>query len=91
MEIPRKPEYNIIVDGKQCCKNVNIKDKILIPLGNDGRAYRCKEICFTVYDLLNGVKIPGFTLDGEKETINVSTVAYLKPRESKDFLNLLYV
>lgn len=89
MEIPRKPEYNIIVDGKQCCKNVNIKDKILIPLGNDGRAYRCKEICFTVYDLLNGVKIPGFTLDGEKETINVSTVAYLKPRESKDFFELV--
>lgn len=89
LEIPRKPEYNIIVDGKQCCKNVNIKDKILIPLGNDGRAYRCKEICFTVYDLLNGVKIPGFTLDGEKETINVSTVAYLKPRESKDFFELV--
>lgn len=89
LEIPRKSEYNIIVDGKQCCKNVNIKDKISIPLGNDGRAYRCKEVCFTINDLLNGVKIPGFTLDSEKETINVSTVAYLKPRESKDFFELV--
>lgn len=89
LEIPRKPEYNIIIDGKQCCKNVNIKDKISIPLGNDGRAYRCKEVCFTVNDLLNGVKIRGVKLDGEKETIHVSTVAFLKPRESKDFFELV--
>lgn len=89
LEIPRKPEYNIIVDGKQRCKTNNIKERISISLGNDGRAYRCKEICFTVNDLLNGVKIPGFTLDGEKETINVSTVAFLKPRESKDFFELI--
>lgn len=89
LEIPRKPEYDIIVDGKPRCKTYNIKEIISIPLGNDGRAYRCKEVCFTVNDLLNGVKIPGVTLDGEKETINVSTVAYLKPRESKDFFELV--
>lgn len=89
LEIPRKPKYDIIVDGKPCCKNINIKDKISIPLGNDGRAYRCKEILFTINVLLNGVKIPGVTLDGEKETINVSTVAYLKPRESKEFFELV--
>lgn len=89
LEIPRKPEYNIIVDGKQCRKTNNIKERISISFANDGRAYRCKEICFTINDLLNGVKIPGFTLDGEKETINVSTVAYLKPRESKEFFELV--
>lgn len=89
LEIPRKPEYDIIVDGKPRCKTYNIKEIISIPLGNDGRAYRCKEVCFTVNDLLNGVKILGVTLDGEKETINVSTVAYLKPRESKDFFELV--
>lgn len=89
LEIPRKPEYNIIVDGKQCRKTNNIKERISISFANDGRAYRCKEVCFTVNDLLNGVKIPGFTLDGEKETINISTVAFFKPRESKDFFELV--
>lgn len=89
LEIPRKPEYNIIVDGKQCRKTNNIKDRISISFANDGRAYRCKEVCFTVNNLLNGVKIPGVTLDGEKETINVSTEAFFKPRESKDFFELV--
>ena len=89
LEIPRKPKYDIIVDGKPCCKNVNIKDKISIPLGNDGRAYRCKEILFTVNDLLNGYKIHGVKHDGENEIIYVDTEAFLKPRESKDFFELV--
>lgn len=89
LEIPRKPEYNIIVDGKQCRKTNNIKDRISISFANDGRAYRCKDICFTINDLLNGDIIEGVWFDGEKETINVSTVAYLKPRESKDLFELV--
>lgn len=89
LEIPRKPEYNIIVDGKQCRKTNNIKDRISISFANYGRAYRCKDICFTINDLLNGDIIEGVWFDGEKETINVSTVAYLKPRESKDLFELV--
>lgn len=89
LEIPRKPEYDIIVDGKPWRKTKDIEETISIPLGNDGRAYRCKEIRFSINDLLNGDKINGVEFDGEKETINVSTVAYLKPRESKDFFELV--
>ena len=89
LEIPRKPEYDIIVDGKPCRKTNNIKETISISLDNDSRAYRCKDIRFTVNDLLNGDFIEGVKFDGEKETINVSTVAYLKPRESKDLFELI--
>lgn len=89
LEIPRKLEYNIIVDGKQYRKTNNIKETISISLGNNSRAYRCKDIRFTVNDLLNGDIIEGVKFDGEKETINVSTVAYLKPRESKDLFELI--
>lgn len=89
LEIPRKQEYNIIVDGKPCRKTNNIKETISISLDNDSRIYRCKDIRFTVNDLLNGDIIEGVTLDGQKETINVSTVAYLKPRESKDLFELI--
>lgn len=89
LEIPRKPKYDIIVDAKQWRKTKDIEETISIPLGNDGRAYRCKEIRFFINDLLNGDKINGVEFDGEKETINVSTVAYLKPRESKDLFELI--
>lgn len=89
LDIPRKPEYNIFVDGKQCRKTNNIKETISIQFGNDGRAYRCKEIRFSINDLLNGDKINGVEFDGEKETINVSTEAFFKPRESKDFFELV--
>lgn len=89
LEIPRKTEYNIIVDGKQCRKTNNIKEIISISLDNDSRAYSCKEIRFSINDLLNGNIIEGVKFDGEKETINVSTVAYLKPRESKDLFELI--
>lgn len=89
LEIPRKAEYNIIVDGKQCRKTNNIKETISISLDNDSRTYSCKEIRFSINDLLNGNIIEGVKFDGEKETINVSTVAYLKPRESKDLFALI--
>lgn len=89
LEIPRKTEYNIIVDGKQCRKTNNINEIISISLDNDSRAYSCKEIRFSINDLLNGNIIEGVKFDGEKETINVSTVAYLKPRESKDLFELI--
>lgn len=89
LEIPRMPEYNIIVDGKQCRKTNNIKETISISLDNGSRAYSCKEIRFSINDLLNGNIIEGVKFDGEKETINVSTVAYLKPRESKDLFELI--
>lgn len=89
LEIPRKQEYEIIVDGKQISKTNNIKDRISISLGKDSRAYRCKDIRFSINDLLNGDSIEGVKFDGWKSRIYVSTVEYLKPRESKDLFELV--
>ena len=89
LEIPRKQEYEIIVDGKQISKTNNIKDKISISLGNDRRAYRCKVIRFSINDLLNGDFIEGVKFDRWKGRIYVSTVEYLKPRESEGLFELV--
>ena len=83
--VPRKPDYNIIVDGGISRQKTNdIKEQVTIKPNADSRYYELTDICFSIDELLNGgSSIEGVKFDGAIETVMVSTKPYIKPREFK--------
>ena len=81
MEIPRRPVYTIVVDGKPYQKTNEVDKTFTIKPEVDSCYYEGEPIKFTISDLLDGDYVEGVVPNRIAEIINVSTASYKHPRE----------
>lgn len=81
LEIPRRPVYTIVVDGKPYLKTNEVDKTFTIKPEVDNSYYEGEPIKFTISDLLNGDYVEGVVPNRIKEIINVSTASYKHPKE----------
>ena len=81
LEIPRRPVYTIVVDGKPYQKTNEVDKTFTIKPEVDSSYYEGEPIRFTISELLNGDYVKGVNFDRIAEIINVSTASYKHPRE----------
>ena len=83
LQIPRVPEYTLIVDGEKKGVVTDTSQTITArPQVTATQFYDIHELTFTIDQLLNRDRIENVTLDEETETIHVST-ANLAVKKSK--------
>ena len=81
LEIPRRPVYTIVVDGKPYQKTNEVDKTFTIKPEVDSCYYEGEPIKFTISDLLDGDYVEGVVPNRIAEIINVSTASYKHPRE----------
>ena len=81
LEIPRRPVYTIVVDGKPYQKTNEVDKAFTIKPEVDSCYYEGEPIKFTISDLLDGDYVKGVVPNRIAEIINVSTASYKHPRE----------
>ena len=81
LEIPRRPVYTIVVDGKPYQKTNEVDKTFTIKPEVDSCYYEGEPIKFTISDLLYGDYVEGIVPNRSAEIINVSTASYKHPRE----------
>ena len=81
LEIPRRPVYTIVVDGKPYQKTNEVDKTFTIKPEVDSCYYEGEPIKFTISDLLDGDYVKGVVPNRIAEIINVSTASYKHPRE----------
>ncbi len=83
LQIPRMPEYTIIVDNEKKGIITDTSQAITVkPQVNAPQFYDIHELTFTIDQLINRDRIENVTLDEETETVHVST-ASLAVKKSK--------
>lgn len=81
LEIPRRPVYTIVVDGKPYQKTNEVDKTFTIKPEVDSCYYEGEPIKFTISDLLDGDYVEGVVPNRIAEIINVSTASYKSPKK----------
>ena len=89
LQIPRVPEYTIIVDGEHQGITSEKQKMITIEPKASPRFYDVQNLTFSIEQLENGDFIENVTLDGETETVYVKTAHLVRPKTKRIKLHFL--
>ena len=89
LQIPRVPEYTIIVDGEYQGITSEKQKMITIEPKASPRFYDVQNLTFSIEQLENGDFIENVTLDGETETVYVKTAHLVRPKTKRIKLHFL--
>ena len=88
IQIPRRINYSIYVDGKfeKSCDDLNVQ---LTAFSNKPKEYYDnKSVAFTIQELKDGKIIDGFVFDEIQERIDISTLNWAKPKSERFWIRI---
>lgn len=88
IQIPRRINYSIYVDGKfeRSCDDLN--EQLTAFSNKPKEYYDNKSVDFTIQELKDGKIIDGFTFDEIQERIDISTLNWAKPKSERFWIRI---